>query len=204
MNKKCFFGIAALFFFSAAFAKKSDVQLFSGLFFTDFEYSVSDNRFFDSGFRGGEFSVSNFNFFGEENHFGFFERLSFQAGDFFGAEFAAGPAFCAAPNDFLRIQASPFFRLGFEFEKNQNIEKYGKTSFGTGSADEYRILLGAGTTVFFFLMQSRRVSPLLGIDFSVSFFCRDFVDIDGALYYLDYENFLLLKFSPFIGVSFNL
>lgn len=127
MNKKCFFGIAALFFFSAAFAKKSDVQLFSGLFFTDFEYSVSDNRFFDSGFRGGEFSVSNFNFFGEENHFGFFERLSFQAGDFFGAEFAAGPAFCATPNDFLRIQASPFFRLGFEFEKiriSKNMEKH--------------------------------------------------------------------------------
>lgn len=204
MKKRVFFQIIFLVFFSFAFAKKSDIQFSVGMSFSDYDYAVSGYKFTGSGFSGVGFSLSNFNFFDKENHFGIFEKVSFQSGEKLGLEFLIGSGFGVKVNEFLRIQAAPFFRFGLEFENDQNLSEKYRKSFKTSSyADECKFSFGTGTTVYFILFQNCKFSPLFGADFSFNFLCRDFISVDNSSYYLDYKNYSALNFQPFLGILYN-
>lgn len=204
--KKKFTFLFFLFFSGFCFARKADFQIHFSPFFTDYNYSASGSVFIDSDFRGFDISAANFNFFGNKNHIGIFERASFQFADFYKAEFCAGPAFGFDINSFVRFQSSAYFCLGIEFERNQNLfEKYGDSAFPASDSNEFKLSGGIGSIFEFKLIKEKFISPVLGLDLLCNFLCRDYVFVknEKSFYHLDFKNFVLLQLKPFVGVSFN-
>ena len=187
------------------FAKiKSDLQFSTGFFYSDYDYQASGYRFTDSDFRGLEFSVFNYNFVNE--HIGFFEKLSWQEQGDSSFELLLGPAFGFDINSFLRLQASPVLRIGHEIQKDQVLAtKYNNSNFPEAPAVENKLSLGLGTSFEFKMIKSSFVSPVIGLDFTWSFFAEDLIHVkgDSELYNMDFNEFSLITFQPFVGISFN-
>ena len=176
---------------------KNDIQFRLCPVFSQVDYKL-DDEILGNASTGAELGVINYNFFGEEEHFGVFEMLSILFEDSGAFDFTLGAAFGNDLSDAMRFQGG----LGLNFFYSI-AEDYGYDD----SYDEKqstRIMFGFTGDASMKFTPHKLFSPVIGINFNYNPICISHTITDGKSVRDDYSYYSRSAFLPYVSFCINL
>ena len=176
---------------------ESDVGVNFGLLMNHSNYEIDSKQFLKDS-KCTFIGLQNYNFLDSENHFGFFEKVSFGIDAILKIDFLTGPAFgFDIYRDLLRIETGAGFHLLYSFDEN-NEEAYPEKNI---DLSDFSLGVGADFKMKFFPHQA--ISPVLGLEAGWDPYCRGVTFIDKKSYYINYTSYYLVYIRPFAGLLCN-
>lgn len=190
--------LLALLTASFSLFAKNDIQFRLCPVFSQVDYKLGD-EILGNASTGAELGVINYNFFGEEEHFGVFEMLSvlFEGSGCF--DFSIGAAFGNDLSEAMRFQGG----LGLNFFYAIS-EDYGYSDEGYDTKQSTKIQFGFTGDASMKFTPHRLFSPVIGINFNYNPFCVSHTITDGKSVRDDYSYYSRFAFLPYVSFCINL